>query len=139
MILFHHGSYFTGGKEAILEVIAGTAWGSVVWNTNGGQNLITVRLEHLITPNAVEHPDTIEYADPDRGVRSRIRSNSIGVGFVVSHWPRDLDGNGSVGASDLFSLLAHYGGTCNNCPFDGDGNVGATDLLALLVHWGFCP
>lgn len=38
VILFHHGSYFTGGKEAILEVIGGTAWASVVWNTNEGQN-----------------------------------------------------------------------------------------------------
>ena len=52
----------------------------------------------------------------------------------------DLDGNGSVGASDLLSLLASWG-PCKGCPadFDGDGNVGASDLLALLVNWGPCP
>ncbi len=55
--------------------------------------------------------------------------------------PWDLDGSGSVGASDLLALLTYYGMPCEDCPFDfdGDGNVGATDLLALLVHWGPCP
>ncbi|MEE8154185.1 MAG: FG-GAP repeat protein [Phycisphaerales bacterium] len=54
--------------------------------------------------------------------------------------PWDLDGNGSVGAADLLTLLASWG-PCKGCPadFDGDGNVGAFDLLALLVNWGPCP
>ena len=57
--------------------------------------------------------------------------------------PWDLDGNGSVGATDLLSLLDTWGpcDDCNDCPadFDGNGNVGASDLLALLVNWGPCP
>ncbi|MEE8156262.1 MAG: FG-GAP repeat protein [Phycisphaerales bacterium] len=54
--------------------------------------------------------------------------------------PWDLDGNGSVGAADLLSLLASWG-PCKDCPadFDGNGNVGASDLLALLANWGPCP
>ncbi len=54
--------------------------------------------------------------------------------------PWDLDGSGSVGASDLLSLLASWG-PCKDCPadFNGDGNVGASDLLALLANWGPCP
>ncbi len=54
--------------------------------------------------------------------------------------PWDLDGSGSVGASDLLSLLVSWG-PCKGCPadFDGDGNVGAADLLAMLVNWGPCP
>lgn len=60
VILLHHGSYFTGGKEVILEVIAANAWGSVVWNPNGGQNLIKVPQEQFSTTNAVEYSDTIE-------------------------------------------------------------------------------
>ncbi|MEE9128819.1 MAG: right-handed parallel beta-helix repeat-containing protein [Phycisphaerales bacterium] len=54
--------------------------------------------------------------------------------------PWDLDCNGSVGASDLLSLLVSWG-PCKGCPadFDGDGTVGASDLLALLVNWGPCP
>ena len=53
--------------------------------------------------------------------------------------PWDLDGNGSVGASDLLSLLASWG-PCKSCPadFDDNGNVGASDLLALLANWGPC-
>ncbi|MEE9130266.1 MAG: FG-GAP repeat protein [Phycisphaerales bacterium] len=52
----------------------------------------------------------------------------------------DLDGNGSVGASDLLLLLVSWG-PCKGCPadFDGNGTVGASDLLALLVNWGPCP
>ncbi|MEE9131718.1 MAG: FG-GAP repeat protein [Phycisphaerales bacterium] len=56
--------------------------------------------------------------------------------------PWDLDGNGTVGATDLLSLLVNWGdcADCNDCPADFDGNctVGATDLLALLVNWGPC-
>ncbi len=52
----------------------------------------------------------------------------------------DLDANGSVGVSDLCSLLESWG-PCNGCPgdFDDDGSVGASDLLALLINWGPCP
>ena len=54
--------------------------------------------------------------------------------------PWDLDGNGSVGASDLLVLLVAWGPNPGHpADFDGDGAVGATDLLALLVNWGPCP
>ena len=61
----------------------------------------------------------------------------IGMGASC---PWDLDGNGSIGASDLLSLLASWG-PCKGCPgdFDGNGIVGASDLLALLANWGPCP
>ncbi|MEE8156235.1 MAG: FG-GAP repeat protein [Phycisphaerales bacterium] len=54
--------------------------------------------------------------------------------------PHDLDADGSVGASDLLTLLASWG-PCKGCPadFDENGNVGASDLLALLANWGPCP
>ncbi len=52
----------------------------------------------------------------------------------------DLDGDGSVGASDLLILLVSWGpcDDCNDCPADIDGNctVGASDLLILLANWG---
>ena len=54
--------------------------------------------------------------------------------------PGDLDGDGSVGASDLLILLASWGpcDDCDDCPADIDGNcnVGASDLLILLANWG---
>ncbi|MEE8156192.1 MAG: M20/M25/M40 family metallo-hydrolase [Phycisphaerales bacterium] len=54
--------------------------------------------------------------------------------------PADLDDNGSVGASDLLTLLASWG-PCEDCAadFDGNGSVGASDLLTLLANWGPCP
>ena len=52
----------------------------------------------------------------------------------------DLDGDGTVGASDLLILLASWGpcGDCDDCDADLDGNciVGASDLLILLINWG---
>ncbi|MEE9130586.1 MAG: M12 family metallo-peptidase [Phycisphaerales bacterium] len=59
---------------------------------------------------------------------------------MPSSCPWDLDGSGSVGASDLLSLLVSWG-PCEGCPadFDDNGTVGASDLLALLVNWGPCP
>ena len=58
---------------------------------------------------------------------------------VESPCPWDLDGTGTVGASDLLALLASWG-PCKGCPadFDGNGIVGASDLLALLANWGPC-
>ncbi len=57
--------------------------------------------------------------------------------------PWDLDGNGTVGASDLLALLAAWG-VCDdpaNCPadFDNTNVVGVADLLTLLANWGPCP
>jgi hypothetical protein len=49
----------------------------------------------------------------------------------------DFDGDGSVGTSDLLSLLAAWG-PCPGCPQDLDGNgvVSTQDLLLLLTAWG---
>jgi hypothetical protein len=54
--------------------------------------------------------------------------------------PEDVDGDGSVGFTDLSTLLAAWG-ACAACPedLDGDGNVGFTDLSSLLASWGACP
>ena len=58
----------------------------------------------------------------------------------ASACPWDLDDNGTVGASDLLTLLSAWGTDPGGPPdFDGNGTVGASDLLALLAHWGPCP
>jgi hypothetical protein len=54
--------------------------------------------------------------------------------------PADIDGDGTVGVTDLLALLAAWGpcppppGPCA-ADLDGDGTVGVTDLLALLAAW----
>ena len=51
--------------------------------------------------------------------------------------PGDLDGNGTVDASDLTALLAAWGGS--GAPdLDGSGSVDASDLTILLAAWGSC-
>ncbi len=54
--------------------------------------------------------------------------------------PWDLDNNGSVGASDLVTLLFLWGSNPGGPPdFDGNGNVGSEDLVVMLFNWGPCP
>ena len=52
--------------------------------------------------------------------------------------PADIDGNGTVGASDLAALLNAWGTANAVADLDGDGVVGAPDLAALLNAWGAC-
>ncbi len=51
----------------------------------------------------------------------------------------DLDGDGTVGASDLAQLLGAWG-PCSGCPADlnSDDVVNAADLAMLLGTWGPC-
>ena len=57
-----------------------------------------------------------------------------GAGVICS---ADVDGDGTVGTTDLLELLAQWGTNPGGPPdFDGDGNVGTTDLLFLLGDWG---
>jgi hypothetical protein len=47
----------------------------------------------------------------------------------------DLDGDGSVGASDLTILLGQWG-SAGTADLDGNGIVGPFDLTILLGNWG---
>ena len=50
----------------------------------------------------------------------------------------DLDGDGTVGTSDLLALLAAWGAAGGPADLDGDGLVSTGDLLVLLSVWGPC-
>ncbi|NNM27640.1 MAG: hypothetical protein HKO59_16960, partial [Phycisphaerales bacterium] len=77
----------------------------------------------------------------DRGTAVVTQPTLDGVD-VVSLVPcdTDLDGDATVGFTDLLLVLATWG-PCPGCPadIDGDGLVGFTDLLAVLADWGPCP
>lgn len=64
-------------------------------------------------------------------------SNDQNNNGIPDECDSDLDGNGSVGTSDLLMLLSNWG-PCDECPSDLDGNgaVGTSDLLILLSNWG---
>ncbi|MBT8484371.1 MAG: right-handed parallel beta-helix repeat-containing protein [Phycisphaerae bacterium] len=68
----------------------------------------------------------------DLGVYERQPSRPCGA---------DLDGDGSIGFTDLLAILAAWGPCPVDCPEDLDatGDVGFTDLLRLLADWGDCP
>ncbi|NNF43962.1 MAG: hypothetical protein HKN62_13145 [Phycisphaerales bacterium] len=59
--------------------------------------------------------------------------------LLAASCPADLDGDASVGFSDLLRMLAFWG-VCEGCPedLDGSGDVGFTDLLMVLGSWGDC-
>ena len=62
------------------------------------------------------------------------------AGNIAPAIPGDIDGDGTVGSTDLLILLVSWGrcADCDDCPADLDGDciVGATDLLILLINWG---
>ena len=89
---------------------------------------------------------TIGYQDGDAGFGylqySYDLAGAVTDGTVLSLVildPADLNGDGSVGATDLLGLLVNWGPCAKGCclaDLDLDGAVGASDLLILLVNWG---
>jgi hypothetical protein len=67
-----------------------------------------------------------------------------GAGYVAavscagSSCPGDIDGDGTVGASDLLAMLSGWGGDDPDVDLNDDGVVDVADLLALLSAWGPC-
>ena len=53
--------------------------------------------------------------------------------------PADLNGNGSVGVSDILIVLGAWGETGNQADIDGSGTVDVGDVLAIVEGWGDCP
>jgi len=51
----------------------------------------------------------------------------------------DIDGDGTVNASDLGTLLGAWGNPGGSADLSGDGLVDASDLGILLGAWGTCP
>ena len=54
---------------------------------------------------------------------------------------QDIDGDGTVGFTDLLDVLSFWGPCPGGCAqdIDGDELVGFTDLLDVLSFWGPCP
>lgn len=53
--------------------------------------------------------------------------------------PADFDHDGSVGSTDLATILNAWGSADAAADLDGNGTVGSSDLAALLNAWGTCP
>ena len=71
----------------------------------------------------------------------RLAFMASAIGFCahasISQCPADLNDDLTVDASDLATVLAHWGGAGGD--IDGDGTTSGTDLSALVGGWGGCP
>ncbi|MCE2883286.1 MAG: hypothetical protein LW806_00095 [Planctomycetaceae bacterium] len=70
----------------------------------------------------------------DTGKSAPVAMDSASMKLTASN-PADLNGDGSVDASDLAILLSNWGGSGVG-DIDGSGTVDAGDLSALLSAWG---
>lgn len=78
-----------------------------------------------------------EYEGMDlTGCRLTCIGNVIASGEAPPPNPADVDGDGSVGFSDLLAVLSSWGNTGGAADVDGDGTVGFGDVLAVLSSWG---
>ncbi len=87
-------------------------------------------------PGTYTQTATIATSDEDLpGATSGSLALTLSVTVAASGNPADLDGDGTVGGSDLAVLLSQWGGP-GSADLDGDGTVGGSDLAALLGAWG---
>jgi hypothetical protein len=94
----------------------------------------TVELVPTLTRTATA--DTVVYDGTVPGLDvTGTLTNAVVVQVVPC--PADLDGNGSVDASDLALLLGQWG-TMGSADIDGSGVVDAGDLAQVLSSWGSC-
>ena len=84
-------------------------------------------------PGVVEETITIESNAPDEPQRV-----VLVTGEVVPACVADLDGDGSVGFSDVLAVLATWGRKGGPEDLDGSGVVDFGDLLIVLAEWGPC-
>ena len=60
-------------------------------------------------------------------------------GCDPNNCPADINGDGTVGVSDVLSMIEAWG-PCSGCSADinNDGNVNVSDLLEVVGAWGPC-
>jgi hypothetical protein len=67
-------------------------------------------------------------------------AGTAGCDYASTPCPADIDGDGTVGATDIAILLGSWGSAKGGAAdIDGDGAIGGLDLAALLAAWGDCP
>jgi endonuclease/exonuclease/phosphatase family metal-dependent hydrolase len=87
-------------------------------------------------PGVYTQVATIATSDENlAGATSGSLALTLSVTVTAAGNPADLDGDGSVGGSDLSILLNQWGGA-GTADLDGDGTVGGGDLAILLNAWG---
>lgn len=68
LVSFHHGVYYSAGKESMQALLSAQATGAVPYDTVSGQNVIDVAPAHFVTSNGLAYAQTVSYADASFGV-----------------------------------------------------------------------
>jgi hypothetical protein len=55
VVVFHHGGYAMGGKDAMLSLLGVSASGNIPWDTTVGQRVFNVAPDHFVTTNHVTY------------------------------------------------------------------------------------
>ncbi|MCZ6754650.1 MAG: hypothetical protein O7E49_04990 [Gemmatimonadetes bacterium] len=133
------GGQFTTAGETSANSIA--RWDGTFWATLGegvGGYQPTVRALTVFDDKSGSGPGLFAGGEftTAGGMSSQRIAKWVGCAGVVVG---DLDGDGTVGITDLLILLGSWGpcADCENCPadLDGDCTVGILDLLTLLANW----
>ena len=88
--------------------------------------------------NCAAKPLMASLVDPPIEI-ARTTPSTLSLTTAADPCQADLDGDGTVAASDLAMPLGSWG-DCADCSADlnGDGTVDAADLAQLLGSWGPC-
>ena|GEM_PF-1410252 len=131
-----------GGTANFVAAGAGSTPRTFRWYRNGVElangGRVSGALTESLTITGVTAADAGNYTC--RSANSCGSQLSAGAVLTVpGACPADLDGDGSVGGSDIAALLNAWG-ACAKCSADinGDGSVDANDLATMLNAWGAC-
>ena len=94
---------------------------------------------NLIPVITVDYPqETVVYGSYIGGMNTTGTLTNAFVLGTVQGIIGDVDGDGTVGPSDMSAILAAWGQTSakqNPCDLNGDGEVNSPDLGILLANW----
>jgi len=114
------------GPRIVYAPLVGASWLGFLMNSDTGV------LTNYIFGTYSNSTATLYLPKP-----ARFLTESFGtVGTTAPTCPSDLNGDGTVNASDLATLLGAWGGT--GADINGDGTTNASDLATLLGAWGNC-
>jgi subtilisin family serine protease len=133
-----------GYSSGNTSTVDGTSFASPY---TAGVAALVLSVDPTLSPDELEDvlsSTAVDYGNPGYDitfghgfVNARAALEAVDTGGTCS---ADIDGDGTVGVSDLLSVVDQWG-ECSGCSsdIDGDGVVGVGDLLSVVDMWGDCP
>lgn len=121
--------------------------GNTLLNNDPNSPLVLPDLTDIDEDSDLGEQMPVEMLYPLGNSRGRVLATSNGQidmgAYELSACPGDLDGNGSVGLSDLTFLLSFFGQSCDTYPYDPsivdldcNSSINISDLALLLSEFG---